>query len=73
MNPRFELERVEALEKSEKALVRAKRLEGQRMKAGYRYVQIDSRTKVMVECDTDGEPTAKGQRTIDSMRRALLV
>lgn len=73
MNPRFELERVEALEKSEKALVRAKRLEGQRMKSGYRYVQVDSRTKVMVECDTDGEPTAKGQRTIDAMRRALVV
>ena len=72
MNSRFELEKVEALEKSEMALNKAKRLENKRVKAGYRYVHVDAKTKVLVECGKDGEPTAKGQRTLDAMRRAML-
>lgn len=71
MNARFEFEKLEEMKKSEKALSKAQKIESKRIGAGYRYVRINNITKVLVECDENGEPTAKGQRTIDSMRRVL--
>ena len=72
MNIKTELERLELSQRSQKALERAKKQEAKKMQAGYRYITINNRTKVLVECDADGNPTEKGLGQIEVIKRALV-
>ena len=47
-----------------KALARAKRIDARKEKNGHRWININDRIKVLVECDKNGKPTEKGMRTI---------
>lgn len=50
-------------ERHSKAMVgleKAKRLEARRINAGRRYIRINDKLSVLVECDSDGKPTKRG-------------
>lgn len=52
-------------EKDRIALERAKKIENKEIKRGFRWFKINDRTKALVECDKDGNPTKQGQEIID--------
>lgn len=56
-----------------KAAERARKVEHQRERKGWRYVTIDSRTKILVPCDKDGNPTKKGKEMIAEVKQKCLV
>lgn len=58
---------------SRKAAERAHKIEHQRERKGWRYVKIDSRTKILVPCDKDGNPTKQGKEIIDEVKKKCLV
>lgn len=54
-------------DKSLRALEKAKRLEKQRIKQGWRHVKVNERLQVFVPCDKNGKPTHDGQRRINAI------
>ena len=52
-------------EKDRIALERARKIEAKKLKNGYRWFKVNARTKILVECDKDGNPTKRGQEIID--------
>ena len=54
-------------------LERAKRYEKDLLKKGHRWIRINSRTKVLVECDADGKPTERGKRQIQMQQECFNV
>jgi hypothetical protein len=58
-------ERGIVTEKDRIALERAKKMEAKEIKKGYRWYKIDNRTKILVECDKDGNPTERGLECIE--------
>ena len=52
-------------EKDRITLERAKRIEEKEIKKGHRWFKVNARTKILVECDKDGNPTKRGQEIID--------
>ena len=55
-----------------KALEKAKKLESKQVKKGYRWYMVNNRSKVLVECDEHGTPTAKGMRVIEAHKKSLM-
>lgn len=55
-------------EKDRIALERARKIEAKKLKSGYRWFKVNARTKILVECDKDGNPTKRGQESIDSYK-----
>lgn len=51
-------------ENDRKALVKAKRMEKQLKKDGWRWVKINTRTMILIPCDEKGEPTKRGEEMI---------
>jgi hypothetical protein len=51
-------------ESDRKGLEKAHRYEARLEKKGYRWYTINSRTKILVECDKDGNPTQRGKQQI---------
>lgn len=47
------------------ALEKAKKLEQHDLEKGKRYVKVDARTYILVECDADGHPTKRGLESLD--------
>lgn len=66
------IEDIENEAKCERALAKCKRNEEKRLRNGYRWITVNHRTKVLVECDKKGKPTERGQRTIDAFKVALV-
>lgn len=58
-------------EKAQKTLTKAKKQEKQMMERGYRYIQATKQTRILVECDKDGQPTAKGLEHIKAHQKRL--
>lgn len=71
MSVRFEMEKIEDSKQTCAALEKAHSRERKQYKSGYRYIKINDRTKIMVECDADGNPTERGQKVIDAIKRTL--
>ena len=46
------------------ALAKAKKREAELVRNGFRWIVINKRLKVLVECDKDGKPTEFGQKQI---------
>lgn len=65
MNITNEIQRIKATEKDFAALDKAKTLENKRLKKGYKYFDVNSRTKILIECDKDGNPTTHGKKVLD--------
>jgi len=55
-------------ERDKNAAVRAEKLEAKKIKKGYRWVRIDARTKALVECDKNGQPTKLGLMQIENVK-----
>lgn len=58
-------------EKAQKTLIKAQKQEMQKIKQGYRYIQATKQTRILVECDANGQPTAKGLEHIKAHRKRL--
>lgn len=54
-----------------KTLEKAKQMEKEKLANGYRYVKIDNRTKALVQCDKDGNPTKEGEESIKAIKASL--
>lgn len=54
-----------------RALKHAKKYEKELLRSGYRWFRINARTKVLVECDADGNPTERGKRQIEKQKSLL--
>ena len=48
-----------------RTLKKAKLQEEKKEKKGFRWITVDSRTKLFVECDKHGRPTKKGKEMIN--------
>ena len=51
--------------RAEKALLRAKIIERRKLRNGWRYIQVNKATQLLVPCDDKGKPTKEGQQKID--------
>lgn len=56
-------------ETDKKMLAKAKRIEKVLEKKGWRWYNINQRTKMFVPCDKNGKPTKKGEEMIAAMQR----
>lgn len=54
---------------SVRAAEKAHRQEERRLKKGWRWVKITPRTRILVPCDKNGNPTKEGQRLIEETRK----
>lgn len=72
MSVRFDMEHIEDCAGRSAALEKAHAHERKQYKSGYRYIKINDRTKIMVECDADGNPTERGQKVIDAIKGSLI-
>ena len=55
-------------EKDRQAALKADKKDARDIRHGYRWIRIDPRTKVLVECDKQGNPTEKGRRQIEMIK-----
>lgn len=56
----FEEDRIVLPRMAQKALDKAKALERKKLEKGYRYIQVDTHTRILVECTKEGSPTLYG-------------
>lgn len=52
-----------------RALEKARKQEEKRLKEGWMWVRLNSRTKVFVPCDKKGNPTSRGLEMIREMKK----
>ena len=63
-----QLDEIEALERAQKALVKAKRQDEKKIANGHRWFTVSRRTKILVECDSSGKPTERGKRQLECIK-----
>lgn len=59
-------------ERALRALEKAKAAESKKLKSGYRYIEVKPNMSILVECDANGEPTAKGREHIEYYKNEIL-
>jgi len=57
-------------EKDLLALERAKKMEQNLKKNGYRWIKINARLQTFVPCDENGKPTLEGERKIAMLKES---
>jgi hypothetical protein len=67
-----QVEHAENIARGLKALAKVQQQEIEKKSCGYRYVTLSNRTRVLVECDSNGNPTKRGQRQINSLKGCLV-
>lgn len=72
MNFGAQIEEVESYERCVRALNKAKRIEEKNLAHGHRYITLNDRTKVLVECDRKGRPTERGRRQLEAYGETML-
>jgi hypothetical protein len=63
-------EKGNVTDKDRLALERAKKIEKNLKKNGYRWIKINERLQTFVPCDKDGNPTLEGQRKIALLKES---
>lgn len=64
----------EIKEKKEKAVVaKARKLETERLKEGWKYHSISKNMKILVPCDKKGNPTKEGLKRIEERKKSLML
>ena len=64
----------EIKEKKEKAVVvKARKLEAERLKEGWKYHSISKNMKILVPCDKKGNPTKEGLKRIEERKKSLML
>lgn len=58
-------------ERDKNMLTKAKQIEENNAKKGYRWIKVNNRTKIFVECDKKGVPTKKGNKNIEILKKVL--
>ena len=66
-----QMETAELITRGRHALERAKKQEKKKLSTGYKYITLNDRTRILVECDKDGNPTERGQRQLDAAKSKL--
>ena len=61
-------EKGNVTDKDRSVLEHAKRLEQKKAKNGCRWIKLNERVRVFVQCDKDGNPTKEGKRQIDIIK-----
>lgn len=56
-------------QKDQRALVKAKAVEEQRLKKGWKFVRINKTTQILVECGKDGQPNQNGLKRIERYKK----
>ena len=64
-------ERREITQSARRAAKRGEKQEQERIKKGWRWVQVGTRTKILVPCDKEGNPTTDGQMRIQRLKENL--
>ena len=60
--------------KKEKAVVvKARKLESERLKQGWQYKHVSKNMTILVPCDINGNPTKEGLKRIEERKKSLLV
>ena len=67
-----QIENAENLSKGRKALEKVKQQEMENVANGHRYITINGRTKVLVECDKNGKPTKRGRFQLATFKKMCL-
>lgn len=63
----------EIKDKKEKAVVvKARKLENERLEKGWRYFRISNNMTILVPCDIKGNPTKEGLKRIEERKKSLL-
>lgn len=65
------VERKNVLESAKKALLKVKGEEKKNTRNGWRWIAINSRTKIFVPCDENGNPTKEGRRKIQEVTKNM--
>ena len=64
----------EIKEKKENAVVvKARKLESERLEKGWRYFRISKNMTILVPCDKKGNPTKEGLKRIEERKKSLLM
>lgn len=53
------------------AAKKGEKMERERIKKGWRWVKVGTRSKILVPCDKKGNPTQDGLRRIERMKQNL--
>lgn len=53
------------------AVKKGKKQEEEKLKNGWKYIQVGNTTKILVPCDEDGNPTEDGTRRINKLKEIL--
>lgn len=56
---------------AERTLANAKAEERKARRKGWKWVEIDGKTKILVPCDKKGEPTHAGKRKISAWQKVV--
>lgn len=64
-------QKIGGTELSKRTLLKAKQIEDKRIKEGWRWIELNPRTRIFVPCDKKGQPTKDGQRRINEMLARL--
>lgn len=59
-------------EKDIVALAKAKKQDEKKEKNGHKWFVINNRTKLLVECNANGQPTKRGLRQIETAKKSFL-
>lgn len=63
-------EKGNVTDKDRLALERAKKIEKNLKKNGYRWIKINERLQTFVPCDENGKPTLEGERKIAMLKES---
>jgi hypothetical protein len=63
-------EKGNVTDKDRMALERAKKIEKNLKKNGYRWIKINERLQTFVPCDENGKPTLEGERKIAMLKES---
>ena len=64
-------ERREVTTAAKAAAKKGAKMEKERIKKGWQWVQVGNRTKILVPCDKRGNPTQDGLRRIERLKQNL--
>lgn len=64
-----EFEKNTAKEHGRRILDKLLKNESKKVYEGFRWLKVDDRTKVLVPCDKNGNPTEKGRRILESVKK----
>lgn len=66
-------ERSTVTQAARTAIKKAKKIECENIKKGWRWIKVGTRTQILVPCDKDGKPTQDGLQRIQRLKKNLCI